>query len=168
MSGEPFTPLAMPPKGCICPPTSEATCERPDCGRKPWPGYPMKKPEPAPQSEFTDAAIVPERERMVPRHQTAEIKSPAYPQGEPAVVPSEFAVQEFGLKSEQCWPTELAKITVTLLDTGRVIGRNYTNPLENWGVNDTGLTARQLNHLLFGAVFGKGADRLVGTEDDGA
>lgn len=28
--------MAPPPKGCICPPTSEQTCERPDCGRKLW------------------------------------------------------------------------------------------------------------------------------------
>lgn len=30
-----YTPLPQTPKGCICPPTSEATCQRPDCGRKP-------------------------------------------------------------------------------------------------------------------------------------
>ncbi len=23
-----------PPKGCVCPPTSEQTCQRKDCGRK--------------------------------------------------------------------------------------------------------------------------------------
>lgn len=28
--------VALPiPMGCICPPTSEQTCQRPDCGRKP-------------------------------------------------------------------------------------------------------------------------------------
>jgi hypothetical protein len=27
-------PTAEQPKGCICPPTSEKTCQRPDCGRK--------------------------------------------------------------------------------------------------------------------------------------
>lgn len=26
--------VAPPPKGCICPPGSEATCQRGDCGRK--------------------------------------------------------------------------------------------------------------------------------------
>jgi hypothetical protein len=26
--------IELPPKGCICPPTSEKTCERWDCGRK--------------------------------------------------------------------------------------------------------------------------------------
>jgi hypothetical protein len=26
--------IALPPKGCICPPTSEMTCQRIDCGRK--------------------------------------------------------------------------------------------------------------------------------------
>lgn len=28
--------LTPTPKGCICPPTSEQTCKRPDCGRKPY------------------------------------------------------------------------------------------------------------------------------------
>lgn len=27
--------LAFPPVGCICPPTSEATCRNPSCPRKP-------------------------------------------------------------------------------------------------------------------------------------
>lgn len=25
----------QPPKGCICPPAANLTCQRPDCGRKP-------------------------------------------------------------------------------------------------------------------------------------
>ena len=35
---DPFAPVVRPSPwviGCICPPTSEATCQRPDCGRKP-------------------------------------------------------------------------------------------------------------------------------------
>lgn len=33
----PAVPLVAPPipKGCICPPTSEQTCQNPQCGRKP-------------------------------------------------------------------------------------------------------------------------------------
>lgn len=27
-------PAYQPPKGCICPPTSEQTCQRWDCGRR--------------------------------------------------------------------------------------------------------------------------------------
>lgn len=32
-------PLVIPPvpKGCVCPPTSEQTCQNPQCGRKPSP-----------------------------------------------------------------------------------------------------------------------------------
>ena len=30
------TTLSETQKGCICPPTSEQTCKRPDCGRKPY------------------------------------------------------------------------------------------------------------------------------------
>lgn len=31
---EPVWRSNQPPKGCICPPTSEKTCQRWDCGRK--------------------------------------------------------------------------------------------------------------------------------------
>ena len=35
MSGPAFQPsIPAPVKGCICPPTSERTCQRWDCGRK--------------------------------------------------------------------------------------------------------------------------------------
>lgn len=30
----PVGTILLPPKGCICPPGSEATCKRSDCGRK--------------------------------------------------------------------------------------------------------------------------------------
>lgn len=30
-----FSPIPIPPVGCICPPTSEQTCRSPVCGRKP-------------------------------------------------------------------------------------------------------------------------------------
>ena len=36
--GAPILPTDTPtPKGCICPPTAEQTCQRDDCGRKPPP-----------------------------------------------------------------------------------------------------------------------------------
>ena len=33
-TGSPSGVWDQRPKGCICPPTSEMTCQRPDCGRK--------------------------------------------------------------------------------------------------------------------------------------
>jgi hypothetical protein len=40
--------IASPPKGCVCPPGSEATCQRSDCGRKdqPSPRPPIGRQDP--------------------------------------------------------------------------------------------------------------------------
>jgi hypothetical protein len=35
LPGHCYYPVMTPPQGCICPPTSEQTCQNPACPRKP-------------------------------------------------------------------------------------------------------------------------------------
>lgn len=37
MPSPPMGSAVTLPKGCICPPASEKTCQRKDCGRRDWP-----------------------------------------------------------------------------------------------------------------------------------